>query len=215
MSRLRLVNLAADPSAPAAGKIEVYGRTADKKLRTIDEDGFVREIGYAAFVNGNTSDAGPTAGADFYLAASAVPISLLKAGCVVTWQVSATKTAACTGTPAFNIRCGTAQSVADTALATATGVAQTAAVDTGIFNIECVIRALTSTGTIAWLMRLAHKNATTGFQNQVQDQIFNGTSSSFNFTTAGLFLGLSINPTATTANGVWTFQTISVRADNP
>lgn len=203
------------PGTPAAGKVILYTDTTDKKLRTIDDDGFIREIGYAAYVNGNTADVGPTAGVDFYLAASAVPISVLKAGAVVTWQISATKTAACTGTPAFRIRCGTAQAVADTELALATGVAQTAAVDTAIFNIEACIRALTSTGTIAWMMRMGHKNATTGFQNQAQDQLFNGTSAAFNFTTAGLYLGISINPTNTTANGVWTFQTISVRADNP
>jgi hypothetical protein len=42
MSRLRFNSLAADPAAPAAGKVELYTRTSDKKLRTIDEAGLVR-----------------------------------------------------------------------------------------------------------------------------------------------------------------------------
>lgn len=214
MSRLRFNPLAADPSAPAASKVELYGRTNDNMLRTIDANGVVRKVGNS-YVATSTADTGPTAGVDFYLAPSAIPVKNLVAGSVITWQISATKTAACTGTPAFNIRCGTAQSTADTALATATGLAQTAATDTAWFNIEAIVRALTSTGTVAWCMKLAHANATTGFASAAQDQVFNGTSSSFNFTTTGLFIGISINPTATTANGVWTFQTISVRADNP
>lgn len=210
-----MLDVQSAPAAPAAGKVILWADSTDKKFRTTDDDNFTREIGYAAYVNGNTADVGPTAGVDFYIASSAVPIALLKAGAVVTWRISATKTAACTGTPAFNIRCGTAQAVGDTALATATGVAQTAATDTAWFDIEAVIRALTSTGTVAWCMKLAHKNATTGFANQAQDQIFNGTSSSFNFTSGTNYLGISINPTNTGANGVWTFQTVSVRADNP
>jgi hypothetical protein len=208
MSRLRFNSLAADPSAPAAGKIEVYGRTVDKLARLIDENAVVRKIGNVYCVS-NTADLGPTAGADFYLTASAVPVSQLLAGSKILWRISATKTAACTGTPAFNIRCGTAQSTADTALATSTGLAQTAATDTGLFEIEAIIRAVTSTGTIAWSMRLAHKNAATGFANAAQDQIFNGTSAAHDFTVAGKYLGISINPTNTTANGVWTFQTVS------
>ena len=214
MSRLRFNSLGSDPSAPASGKVELYGRTNDKMLRTIDDLSVVRKVGNT-YIATNTADVGPTAGADFYLAPSAIPVKNLVAGSVVTWQISATKTAACTGTPAFNIRCGTAQTTADTALATATGSAQTAATDTAWFNIEAIVRSLSSTGTIAWCMKLAHANATTGFASAAQDQVFNGTSSTFNFTTAGLYLGVSINPTNTTANGVWTFQTVSVRADNP
>lgn len=214
MSRLRLNSLAASPSAPAAGKVELYGLTSDKTLRSIDENGVVRKIGATAAFS-NTADAGPTAGANFYIPASAVPVSILEAGSIITWQITATKTAACTGTPAWTIVCGTTQSTSDTVLATATGVAQTAATDTGWFEIEAVVRAVSSTGTVAWAVRMAHKNATTGFQNQVQDQIFNGTSSSFNFTTAGLYIGICVNPTATGANGVWTFQTVIVRVDNP
>lgn len=214
MSRLRVNSLAADPSAPAAGKVEVYARTADKTMRSIDELGVVRKLG-SVWVASNVADVGPTAGVDFYIAASAVPVSVLQAGSKISWQLSCTKTAACTGTPAFNIRCGTAQSTADTAIATSTGLAQTAAVDTAIFDIEAIARALTSTGTVAWSMRLAHKLATTGFASAAQDQLFNGTSGAVDFTVAGKYIGISINPTNTTANGVWTFQTVTVEVKNP
>lgn len=210
MSYLLLTEQAADPSAPAAAKGMLYARTNDLLPRWIDENSVVRRLG-AGWQVSNTSDVGPTAGADFYVTSTAVPVNQLVAGSIITWRISATKTAACTGTPVFNIRCGTAQSVADTVLATATGVAQTAAIDTAIFEFEAILRAKTAAGTIAWNMRMAHKLATTGFANAAQDQMFNGTSSSFNFTTAGLFMGISINPTNTTANGVWTFQTVATQ----
>lgn len=209
MSRLRLVEMSSDPAAPAAGKLEIFSRTSDLFARTQDENACIRKIGNV-WVAANVADVGPTAGADFYLAASAVPVLQLLAGSQINWRISATKTAACTGTPAFNIRCGTAQSVADTALATSTGLAQTAAVDTAIFDFTAILRAKTSTGTLAWSMRMAHKQATTGFANAAQDQIFNGVSAAHDFTVPGKFIGISINPTNTTANGVWTFQTIGV-----
>lgn len=208
MSYLKLTEQAADPAAPAAGSGLFYSRTNDLLPRWIDENATVRRIGNVYVVE-NTADVGPTAGADFYLDATKVPLAQLVTGSFVKWRISATKTAACTGTPAFNIRLGTAGTVADTALATMTGVAQTAATDTAIFEFEFILRAKTSTGTAAYNGRLAHKNATTGFANAAQDQIFNGTIGSTNFTTAGLILALSINPTNTTANGVWTFQTIT------
>lgn len=208
MSYLLLTEQAADPAAPAATKGLLYARTNDLLPRWEDENATVRRLGNV-WLASNTADVGPTAGADFYVTSTAVPIAQLIAGSVVKWRISATKTAACTGTPVFNIRCGTAQSVADTALATSTGVAQTAAVDTAIFEFEAILRAKTAAGTVAWNMRMAHKLATTGFANAAQDQIFNGTSAGFNFTTAALFMGISINPTNTTANGVWTFQTVT------
>lgn len=208
MSRLRLNLLAADPTTPLAGKAELYGRTSDKLLRTIDENAVVRRVGNV-WIKSNTADEGPTAGANFYLAASSVPVSQLVAGSLVRWRVSCTKTAACTGTPAFQVVLGTTASTSDAVIATSTGLAQTAAIDTAWIDIEMIIRGVTSSSAAAWTMRIAHKLATTGFANAAQDQIFNGTTSNQNWTTAGQFLGLMFNPTATTANGVWTFQTIS------
>lgn len=208
MSFLTQALRAASPSAPAAGKIQQYGLTSDKLQRYIDELGVIRKNG-TFYLHTNTGDEGPTAGANFYLPSSSVPVNQLVAGSVVRWRVSMTKTAACTGTPVFQVTLGTAQTTADAVIATATGVAQTAAVDTGWVDIEMIVRGVTASSAAAWCMRIAHKNATTGFQNQVQDQIFNGTTANQNWTTAGLYLGLMFNPTNTGANGVWTFQTIS------
>lgn len=157
MSRLRLNLLAADPTTPAAGKAEFYGRTSDKLLRTIDENAVVRRVGNV-WMKSNTADEGPTAGANFYLAASAVPVSQLVAGSLVRWRVSATKTAACTGTPVFQVTLGTAATTADAVIATATGLAQTAAVDTAWFDIEMIIRGVTASSAAAWAMKLAHKD---------------------------------------------------------
>jgi len=214
MSRLRLNQLAATPVAPAAGKTEIYARTSDKTAMMVDELGITRQLANTDAA-ANTGDLGPTAGANFYLASSAVPVNRLLAGAIVRWRVTATKTAACTGTPVFQITLGTTQTTADPVIATATGVAQTAAIDTAWIDIEMIVRCVGAASAAAWAMRIAHKNATTGFMNQVQDQIFNGTTANQNWTTAGLYLGLMFNPTATTANGVWTFQTVSVIVLNP
>lgn len=200
------------PATPGAGEVCVYV-DSNGNLATKGSSGNVKTATEPTVTN--TGDAGPTAGADFYLAASAIPVAELVAGASIKWCISATKTAACTGTPTWSIRLGTAQSTADTQIASAVGVAQTAAVDTGWWEINAILRAATATGTLSWAMKWSHKNATTGFQNQAQDQVFNGTTGSQNFTTAGLYLGLSVNPTATGANGVWTFQTIQTEVRNP
>lgn len=150
--------------------------------------------------------------ADTYLSGSAVAMSgRIKAGTFFRWCITATKTAAGVATPIWNLRVGTNGSTSDTSRGSATGVAQTAATDTGVFNVEAIIRAVTATGTIQAWWRFAHKNATTGFANVAQDQVFQSLSGTFDLTASGLIIGLSVNPGA---SGVWTIQSVTVDTVN-
>lgn len=161
--------------------------------------------------NANTSDVTANA-ADTYLTGSSLNIGgRIQSGTFFRWRFAATKTGAGTATPIWNVRFGTAGTTADTSRLTATGVAQTAATDTGWFEIEAVVRNVSSTGTVAGFFRFAHKNATTGFANVAQDQMFQVSSATFDLTVSNLIVGVSVNPGTA---GVWTFQIVDVRAFN-
>jgi hypothetical protein len=211
VSRLRFNNVTAPP-APALGKVEVFSGP-DKVLRSIDDAGVVRRLGdVAADGYAATSDVVANA-ADTYLAAAAVSLDKLVAGSIIRWRFTATKTAAGTAAPVWAIRCGTAKAATDASVGTFTTVAQTAAADTGWWEVEAVIRALAG-GVLTYsaAMKAAHKLATTGFANVAQEQLFQAGSTTSGLATSGLFLGLSVNPGTA---GVWTFQTAAATAHLP
>ena len=186
---------------------------AGETLEYVEGVGFfiVEALGDGDMNNASTADQTANA-ADTYLSGGSVAISnRIKAGTFFRWRISATKTAAGVAGPIWNLRVGTAAGTGDTSRGSATGVAQTAATDTGIFEVEAIIRAVTATGTIQTLWRFAHKNATTGFANVAQDQVFQSTSGTFDLTATGLFIGLSVNPGA---SGVWTIQSVTLDCVN-
>jgi hypothetical protein len=159
----------------------------------------------------NASDVTANA-ADTYLTGSSVNIvGRLKVGTSIRWRMVFTKTAAGTGTPTVTIRTGTNGSTSDTSRASWTGLAQTAATDTGWMDIEAVVRDASASGVLACAMRLQHKNTTTGIANAAQEQLFQTTTSAFDLTAAGLIIGVSCNPNT---SGVWTFQIVRVNVDN-
>lgn len=148
--------------------------------------------------------------ADTYLTGSSLAIAgRIQAGSVFRLRFTMTKTAAGIATPIYTVRVGTAGSTADTGRLTFTGVAQTAATDTGWHDLELVVRDAGANGVLQGSMAMHHAQTTTGLANQAQPQILQSLSSAFNLTTAGLILGVSCNPGA---SGVWTFQTVSIAA---
>lgn len=161
----------------------------------------------------NASTADQTAsGADTYITGSALTIGgIIKAGTILRWRGTVTKTAAGTATPTFNVRFGTNGTTADTARHTFTGVAQTAATDTGLFEITVVIRSVQATATSHGVLDFRHFNTTTGLANKAQVQLIQNTSATYDNTSASLIAGISINPGA---SGVWTFQQITAEAIN-
>lgn len=160
--------------------------------------------------NGNTGDVVANA-ADTYLTGSALAVGgRLRQGVSFRWTLRMTKTAAGTATPVYTVRVGTAGSTSDTGRLTFTGLAQTAATDTGYHEIEVTIDAYGASGTLRGVCLTSHQGTTTGLQNNAQSQALAGTgASTHDQTVAGLIVGLSCNPGA---SGVWTFQLVSSRA---
>jgi hypothetical protein len=160
---------------------------------------------------GNSNTAAITANAaDTYLTGVSVG-GRLKAGTVLRWTLYATKTAAGIAAPVFSVRFGTNGTTADTARNTFTGTVQTAATDTGWFQIECNVRTHSATGVTQCVLNMMHANTTTGFTNNAQPRLFASTSAAFDTTAATLTAGLSVNPGA---SGVWTIVLVDVEAFN-
>lgn len=161
--------------------------------------------------NGSTADQ-TLSGADTYINGSALNVSgRVKAGTVIKWRLAVTKTAAGTATPVFTVRVGPNGTTADTGRLTFTGVAQTAATDTGWIEVELLVRSVSATGTIQGTLTFHHFNTTTGLANKAQVQILQSVSGTFDTTAATLIFGLSINPGA---SGVWTVVQCSAKAFN-
>jgi hypothetical protein len=161
--------------------------------------------------NNSTGTQAITANTATYLTGSAITNANIKAGTVVTWTVSVTKTAAGTAAPLWSVRFGTTSTTADTAILNFTGNAQTAIADTGEATIQCTFRTVGS-GTSAVLVghyKLVHVLPTTGLSTG-QGGVFT-TSSGFNSTTASSFLGLTLN---TGASAAWTVNQVNVKIEN-
>ena len=162
--------------------------------------------------NSNTADVVANA-ADTYLTGSSIAlgsVTRLQAGSFFRWYMRATKTAAGTAAPVFNVRFGTAGTTSDTARTATTLAAQTAATDTGWWRIECRCETHGANGVIESTVNANHLNATTGFGN-VQLQDVTTTSAAFDTTVASSIIGVSVNPGA---SGVWTFQVVTCDAVN-
>lgn len=167
----------------------------------------VNSVGLSASGNSNTADVVANA-ADTYLAGSSLVIGpRVAVGASFHWTLRATKTAAGVAAPVFNVRLGTAGSTADTAQCVHTGVAQTAVVDTGWFELEGNLQAIGSVAVLNTILRMDHVAADAagmGTFRYVQVK-----SATFSLPAAGI-IGLSCNPGA---SGVWTFQFVKIASD--
>lgn len=215
MSQL-LLQESAQPSTPASGKgavfVDTYGILCYK-----DDAGRVwgssRNAAVAAQGAGFASDTWVT-NSDIQ-----IPSFNLQTKTVICWQISASKTAASTGTPVYTIRTGANRSTADTSRLALTGPAQTAIADIGTLNIMVTVRSVgsgTSTvlqGTAFWTHRGTAANTTTsgtGFANDSTGHV-EGTGSGFDYTSLpGQYISLSINGGASSA---WTVTQVCARAD--
>ena len=194
------------PSTPASGKMLVFPHSGNKTLVAKDDSGRTNTLG-GAIRNWNTADVVANA-ADTYLTGSnlVIPAGLtLQVGTAFRWRIAMSKTAFGTAAPIWNIRVGTAGSVADSARIVFTQVAlQTAAADTGIVSIEAVLRNVGASGILAGCLEMNHILAATGFSTLTMN-IMQVTSSGFDTTVPGTTIGISVNPGSA---GVWTHQLI-------
>lgn len=197
------------PSTPSSATNELFPHTSSKQWAEKNSNGVVRTL--HGLHNSNTADVVANA-ADTYLTGSsiAIPSHLLQVGTKFTWVMAVTKTNAGTATPIWSIRVGTAGSVADTAQLTLTGPAQTAVPDTAYITVEVTVRSIGAAGVISGVLTLTHNLDATGFAN-IGSPTLAATSAGFNTTTAGLIIGLSVNPGA---SGVWTHTIVDADAWN-
>lgn len=157
--------------------------------------------------NASVAAQGPGFAADTYLIGSAIaiPTGQLKAGSKYRCKFNVTKTGAGTATPIINVRVGTLGTTADASRGTLTFAAQTAVIDEGVFEVECVFRTVGAAATLQALGQLAHRLSITGLSVDVSGAKL-ATSAAFDSTVAGLIIGLSVNGGTSAA---WTVQLVS------
>jgi hypothetical protein len=163
-------------------------------------------------VNGNSATQAINA-TDTYLTGSSLAIGgRIKAGTHLRWRATFSKTAFGTAAPQIFVRFGTAGAIADAARCSFNAFAvQTAAADTGWFDIELSLSGSSATALALATITLWHKNTNTGIANVQQQQMFNVTSAAFDTTGATLFAGLSVLPNT---SAVWTFHSVAAQAFN-
>ena len=164
--------------------------------------------------NQSTASQGPGFAADTYVTGSSVtiPATGLRVGTRYHMVFEASKTAAGLATPILNIRFGTNGSTADTARCTITFSAQTAATDTGTFEVWATFRTIGS-GTSAVLQCVGqrlHGASITGFGTLVS-QTLPATSGGFDSTVSNSIIGTSVNGGTLAA---WTLTLVQAKLEN-
>ena len=187
------------PTTPAAGKSVIFVDSTTKRMTNLADDGRAN----STFLSGNDSTASQVLGtADTYVTNSGIliPSFGMKAGMLFRWYMFITKTAASTAATTYNFRLGSAQTTADTSRALITSVAQTAAVDGGLFCFLAHVRSVSATGQLAVNFSIGGKVAANavGFGSSALDNI---PATFDNTAVAGQYMGISINPGAASA---WT-----------
>jgi hypothetical protein len=156
--------------------------------------------------NANTSDVVASVSAT-YLSGSALNIGgRAQAGSFFKWRLRATKTAAGVATATVAVVTGPNATTADTARVThSSTAAQTAAIDTGMFEVDATFRAVGAGITVInSSIRLDHTLAdAAGFGTF---RYLNANSAAFTLG-AGDYIGLVVTPGTA---GVWTFQEVLI-----
>lgn len=187
-----LVDAQTPPLAPAAGQAIVYVDTLSKGLLSAkDEFGYVRSIGPTNF---STAAQAIPAATRTYITGSAitVPGSKLQVGTCFHWRLNMTKTAAGAAASTFDIAVGTAGTVADTARATFTKPAGSAAIDEAWVDVSLIVRGpVSASGVIAGQFSMTHNLAATGHA-LIPCVVVTGVSAAFDITPAGLIVGLCL-----------------------
>jgi len=145
--------------------------------------------------NASVASQTPTGATDTYLVGSdvAIPANRLQAKSAYRLVMYMSKTAAGVAAMVIAVRIGTGGTTADTARATLTFSAQTAAIDTGRVDLDVTFNSVGS-GTSAVIRAdalLDHQLAATGWTTLNSD-VKGATSAGFDSTVAGLKIGCSV-----------------------
>lgn len=148
--------------------------------------------------------------ADTYYLGHQLPNFSMQAGMLFWWTFWATKGAAGVAAPAFTVRIGAAGTIADAARITINGSAQSAAADSGQFDVIVTVRTVAAAGQLHGIMRMQHNLAVTGFAtvNPAGFQMVENLPATFDNTAlGGQFIGLSVNPGA---SGAWVVNQVNL-----
>ena len=201
-------------STPSSGNGAIFIDSTAEILCCKDDSGRVNAWSFNAAVTNQTVNA-----ADTYLTNSdlLIPSFGLQAKTTFMWRVSASKTAAGTAQPIYNIRVGSGRATTDTTRLTLTAPAQTAVLDIGTLIVMVTVRTVGGAGVIQgtawWEHRGTAANTTTsgtGFANDTTGHV-EATSGAIDMTAfAGLYAGLSANSGTL---GVWTVTQVQAEAN--
>lgn len=167
--------------------------------------------------NQNSSAQVLTVGTEAYLAGSALAIPANRPIAIGTrfhWRLAATKTAAGAAAWSVIVRFGTAGTTADTARLTfaQTTNIQTGAVDAGTWEVRAIVYGpISASCVVAGVCEFQHHLDVTGWSTVGPADCYQITSGAFDITTAGMIVGLSFVPGAST---VATFQVVSAECEN-
>jgi hypothetical protein len=163
----------------------------------------------------NASVTTPAAGyaADTYLAGSQCLIpaatgrGALKVGSMYKARFSVSKTAAGLVAPIINVRFGTLGTTADTSIGTLTFAAQTAVIDTGLFEVFVTWRTVGTgtTATIEPVGTLVHIGAAVGLSTANASVVVGAVGAGHNSQLASAGIGLSVNGGT---NAAWTIALV-------
>ena len=156
--------------------------------------------------------ADPTGLVNEYINGSALklPTRGISVGTTFRWRIVGTKTAAGASTWVWVVKIGTTGTTADTTAASGFGALQTAAADTGVFEITAVVRNVGTAGIVAAHVKLTHVLNITGwasapgYANKV-------TGSPMDLTSDNLIAGVALTPASGT---VATWQAVTAEALN-
>jgi hypothetical protein len=198
------------PATPASGNAVVYVDSVSKKLSVINDAGVIDTMD--TLPNGSTTSQTPFA-SDTYLVGSAIAIpssAVLKVGTLYRCTFDVSKTAAGVAAAVIIVRFGTAGTTADAARLTFTFGAQSAATDTGMFDIYARFRVVGVSAVLQGRCLLTHGASITGLNNLVS-QTLQVTSGAFDSTVASSIIGVSVNGGASAA---WTVQLVESALEN-
>ena len=171
----------------------------------------LRNRGYGADAASTVAQTGFAA--DTMLAGSVVtiPAGKIQIGTKYKCKFNVVKTAAGVAAPVISIRVGTNGTTADTARATLTFAAQTAAADEGLIEVIAVFRAVgAAAGVIQAIGSLWHRLVTTGLNVTAVFTSVRNTGAAFDSTTPTK-IGLSVNAGTSAA---WTIDLVDAEVDN-
>lgn len=166
----------------------------------------------ATVYNQSIATQGPGFATDTYLtnSSTSIPTTGLQIGSRYHMIFEVSKTAAGVQGPIIRVRFGTAGAIGDTARCTLTFSAQTAATDTGTFEVWVTFRAVGASAVMHCVGQRRHGASVTGLGNLVS-QTLNVTSGTFNSTVSNSKIGVSVNG-GTSAS--WTVTMVQAELEN-